>query len=65
MKTVEETKTDLPSFETEWSKKLDTRPEPSAGETSWESQRLHQMLQSSIWENTWRGFQGYDSPLAG
>jgi len=65
MKTVEATKTDLPSFETEWSKKVDTRPEADAGEMNWAPQRLHQMLQSSIWENTWRGFRGYDSPLAG
>ena len=65
MKTVEATKTDLPSLEPEWSKKVDTQPEDDAGETNWAAQWLRQMLQSTVWENTWRGFQGYDSPLAG
>ena len=65
MKTVEATKTNPPSLETDWPKKVDTRCEADAGETNWAPQRLRQVLQSSIWENTWHGFRGYDSPLAG
>jgi hypothetical protein len=65
MKTVEKTKTGLPSFETEWPKKIETEHKPLDATTNWASERLHRVLQSSIRENTWRSFQGYDSPLAG
>jgi hypothetical protein len=65
MKTVEKNQTGLPSLETEWPKKIQKESEPAAVGANWASERLHQMLQSSISENTWRGFQGYDSPLAG
>jgi hypothetical protein len=68
MKTVEKSKTGLPSFETHWPKDLETEREARPGGTvgtNWESERFHRMLQSSVLENTWRGFQGYDSPLAG
>jgi len=65
MKTVEETKTGLPSFKADWPENVETERESSPGGTNWASERLHYMLKSSMWENAWRGFQGYDSPLAG
>jgi len=65
MKTVEKTKTGLPSFETEWPKKVQEEREPAVSGTRWASKQLHQMLQSSIREDNWSGFRGYDSPLAG
>ena len=65
MKTVEESKRGLPSFETDWPKDLEKKHDARPGGPEWASQRFHQMMQSSLRENTWRGFQGYDSPLAG
>jgi hypothetical protein len=65
MKTVEESKTGLPSFETDWPKNTETEREARPGGTNWAPDRFHPMLQSSVLESTWRGFQGYDSPLAG
>src|SRR5256885_7257079 len=65
MKTVEETKTGLPSFETDWRKNTETERQTCPGGTNWASERFHRMLQSSVLESTWHGFQGYDSPLAG
>lgn len=65
MKTVEETKTGLPSFETDRPTNVETERESSPGGTKWSSERLRHILNSSVWENAWRGFQGYDSPLAG
>ena len=63
MKTIEQNNTGLPSFEAEWPGKGET--ERASDETNWASERLQQMLETSLWEQSWRGFQGYDSPLAG
>ncbi len=65
MKTIDVAETGLPSFETEWPKKAENKRETTMPRTHWASERLQQMLQSGIMENTWRGFRGYDSPLAG
>jgi hypothetical protein len=65
MKTIDEVSTGLPSSETEWPKNPETERESTREAKRWVSSRLQHMLQSSIRESTWRGFQGYDSPLAG
>ena len=65
MKTVEESESGLPSFETDWPKNLETKRESDASGGKWASERLNQMFRASVWENAWRGFRGYDSPLAG
>jgi len=65
MKTVEETRTGLPSFETEWPNDAEMEHAPTLTDASWASERLQRMMQTSAWENAWRGFPEYDSPLAG
>ena len=65
MKTVEETKTGLPSIGRDWPKKTERRREPVIAGKQEQPARLDQLLPSSIWESDGRGVQGYDSPLAG
>lgn len=65
MKTVEETKTGLPSFEPEWPRVVEERLGLERRKEGWRPDPHQREVQSSSWENAWRGFQGYDSPLAG
>ena len=62
---MEETKTGLPSFETEWPNNAKKEREPAASGADGASKRLQHLLLMSALENTWRGFREYDSPLAG
>ena len=65
MKTIEETNTGLPSFETEWPNNPNTEPESVAPGADWASDGLQHIVRTNAWENTWRGIREYDSPLAG
>jgi hypothetical protein len=68
MKTVfEETAnaSGLPSFQTERPNSTETKPEPALPGRHWAAERLQHMVQTSAWENAWRAFGEYDSPLAG
>ncbi len=67
MKMIDRTETGVPSFETEWRNNAETQEQPAPNKTQSASTNAAgpDFVWPSAYEASWRGFTGYDSPLAG
>ncbi len=64
MKMFDRTETGVPSFETEWRNRAEAEEPTGVNARSWPAPEQSN-AEFAQFETNWRGFGGYDSPLAG